>query len=129
MERRCHIVLVGGGHCNVQVMVKLATELKKRDACRITMVSDYPFAYYSGMLPACVAHLYEVEGFHLRIFLIVDIRMDLVSLCGWCKANWVQGKMIGLDRESKQVILEGQDPVPYDILSIDIGSRTLVKFR
>lgn len=80
-----HIVLVGGGHSNVQVMVKLASELRKKDGCRMTMISDDRFAYYSGMLPACVANLYKVE----------EIRMDLVSLCKWCKATWVQGKMNG----------------------------------
>ena len=82
------VVFVGGGHSNVQVMVKLAAELKKQDKCQVTLISDYPFAYYSGMLPGCVANLYTVD----------EISMDLVALCGWCKINWIQGKMIGKNR-------------------------------
>lgn len=60
----CEVVLVGGGHSNVQVLVKLATELRKRDRCRITLISDYPYAFYSGMLPGCVAQLYQVEDMY-----------------------------------------------------------------
>lgn len=35
-------------------------------------------------------------------------------------------RLKGLDRSQKMVIVDGHDPVPYDILSVDIGSRTLV---
>jgi len=38
MELR-NVVLVGGGHCNVQVLKILATELKNTDKVKITLIS------------------------------------------------------------------------------------------
>jgi len=48
-----------------------------------------------------------------------------VSLCRWAKATWIEGKVTGVDRKNKLVLVEGLDDVPYDVLSINIGSRTL----
>jgi len=53
-------VLVGGGHANVQVLKILATSLSASERVRITLLSDYDRAFYSGMIPGCVAGLYSV---------------------------------------------------------------------
>lgn len=51
-QKVIEIVLIGGGHANVQVIKGLANpEILVGVPYRVTLVSNYPSAYYSGMLP------------------------------------------------------------------------------
>ena len=43
------VVCVGGGHCNCLVMRLLKASLP--DNTKLTLVSESPMSYYSGMLP------------------------------------------------------------------------------
>lgn len=52
-KSKTRIVLVGGGHVNVQVMVGLFEQLKEKDNCEVFLVSDYNFSYYSGIFFLC----------------------------------------------------------------------------
>lgn len=56
MENLTRVVCVGGGHCNVQVLKYLKQILP--DTAKLTLVSNAPLAFYSGMLPGAVSHLY-----------------------------------------------------------------------
>ena len=47
------VVLVGGGHCNVQVLKMLKQIMP--DTAKMTIVVESPNAYYSGMLPGAVS--------------------------------------------------------------------------
>lgn len=67
---RKRIVLVGGGHVNVQVMLSLFETLKPQDRCKVILISEYEFSYYSGMLPGCIAQLYQKEQVRLLSSLI-----------------------------------------------------------
>lgn len=60
MAKMVDVLLVGGGHANVQVLKLLCNSASPKDRLRLTLISDYPSAYYSGMLPGCIAHLYKV---------------------------------------------------------------------
>lgn len=94
---------------------------------RVTLISDSNVAYYSGMLPGCVAGLYKEK----------DIQIDLVSFSRWCKVRLHQSRCIGLDPHKNVVFTEGtssltrhsnQLPVSdgvetkYDIISFNVGS-------
>lgn len=48
-----HIVCIGGGHCNVQVL-KMLKKTKPADA-KVTLVTECHQSYYSGMLPGSTA--------------------------------------------------------------------------
>lgn len=106
------LVLVGGGHAHVQVLKMLA--MKGPQTLRITLVSDGPTAFYSGMLPGALAGLYSAA----------ETEVDLVRLTRWAGVRFVQARVTGLDRERKQVNIEGRPPLHYDLLSLDIGSVT-----
>lgn len=91
--REVRVVMVGGGHANVQVMRFLAERLsslivrpspsssssssreegRERKGVRMVMVSDQEKAFYSGMLPGALAGLYSPS----------QISIDLPSLCLW----------------------------------------------
>lgn len=112
-------MLVGGGHVNVQVMLSLFETLKPQDRCKVILISEYEFSYYSGMLPGCIAQLYQKE----------QVRIDLVSLAAYCGIQFIRARVTGLDRAGKLVLTDSakrkEKQIPYSYLSINIGSRTL----
>ena len=68
------VVLVGGGHANVQILKNLSEKfIQSSDNLSLVMISDFPKAYYSGMLPGSISYFYKTE----------QIQIDLVALCGW----------------------------------------------
>lgn len=106
------IVLIGGGHTHVQVvkMLKMKGFLPK---ARITMISDASIAYYSGMLPGCLAGLYHPE----------EIEMELRPLARWAGIRFIRARVTGVDPNLQQVFFEDdRPPMSYDVLSINIGS-------
>ncbi len=112
VKKNRELVLVGGGHAHVQVLKALA--MKGPRTLRITLVSDGPTAFYSGMLPGALAGLYKAG----------ETEVDLVQLTRWAGVRFVQGRVTGLDRSRRHVQIEGRPPLRYDLLSLDIGSVT-----
>jgi selenide,water dikinase len=102
------IVLVGGGHAHVHVLAALGREA----SLRVTLVSDQLKTPYSGMLPGVIAGLYDVDAAHI----------DLTRLTAASHARLVQARCTGLDRANKRVLCADGTSVPYDILSLDVGS-------
>jgi selenide,water dikinase len=116
----CHknIVLIGGGHSNIQVLKILSQEwlyMKKNFGIkmRFTLISDHPTAFYSGMLPGYIAGMYNID----------EIQIQLQPLCNWCGANFILDTAISIDEKEKIVYCKERN-VKYDILSIDVGSTT-----
>jgi selenide,water dikinase len=103
------IVLLGGGHAHVHVLTALARW--SEPGMRPTLITRDLATPYSGMLPGMVAGLYTVEQAHI----------DLARLTAATGARLIHAEAIGIDRVNKRVALSGQPPVPYDILSIDVG--------
>lgn len=52
-----------------------------------------------------------------------EMQIDLVRLCASCGVRLVIGKVVGLDREKRELLLADRPPVRFDSLSIGIGSR------
>jgi NADH dehydrogenase FAD-containing subunit len=75
-ESTTNIILVGGGHVNVQVMVSLYESLKPEDNCKLILISDYEFSYYSGMLPGCIAQLYQKEQVQRSSLVCIITHLD-----------------------------------------------------
>ena len=68
------VVLVGGGHANVQVLKYLSEHFViEPQGLRLVLLSDYTKAFYSGMLPGSISRLYTPD----------QIQIDLKSLCEW----------------------------------------------
>lgn len=99
------IVLVGGGHAHVHVLKALGR------SARVTLITRDLATPYSGMLPGVVAGIYAAKDAHI----------DLVRLAAATGARLVHAEAVGLDRANKRVVIAGGAPVPYDVVSIDVG--------
>lgn len=113
MEERLaakHIVLLGIGHTNAHI-VRMWGMHPIPDA-DLTCITDNPIATYSGMLPAVLAEQVPPE----------DMQIDLVRLCASVGARLVIGSVTSVDAAEQFVHVEGRPAIPFDALSIGIGS-------
>ncbi|MBA3981421.1 MAG: selenide, water dikinase SelD [Alcanivorax sp.] len=104
------LVLVGGGHSHALALRMLA--MSPPPGARITLVSPESLTPYSGMLPGFVAGHYRAEDMHI----------DLAALCQWAGVRFVRARATGLDTTQRLVLLDQGPPLPYDVLSLDIGA-------
>jgi len=104
------IVLLGVGHTNAHVLRMWG--MKPIADARLTCVSNFPVATYSGMLPGVLAGQYPVER----------MQIDLVRLCAAHRARLIIDEVTGLDVDRRELLFAQRSPVPFDVLSIGIGS-------
>ncbi|MGV6849721.1 MAG: selenide, water dikinase SelD [Marinibacterium sp.] len=103
------IVLIGGGHTHALVLRKWG--MAPLAGARLTLINPGPSAPYSGMLPGFVAGHYRRE----------DLDIDLVRLARFAGARLILGAATGIDRQARQILVDGRGRVGYDLCSIDIG--------
>lgn len=106
------LVLIGGGHTHALVLRMWA--MNPLPGAALTVIDPGPTVAYSGMLPGFVA------GHYSR----AQLDIDLVRLARIAGARLIIGRATGIDRDGKKVLIDGQPPVGYDVLSIDIGIHT-----
>ena len=105
------IVLVGGGHAHVYILKMFG--MKPIPGVRLTLITKQAMTPYSGMIPGHVAGHYTKKECHV----------DLVRLAKFCGARLILAEVDAIDRFTKTISLKGPRPdIPYDILTIDIGS-------
>ena len=118
------ILLIGAGHAHVQVIKALNVNTRPSNV-NVTLIDIQSAASYSGMVPGCVSKLYTLQ----------QVQIQIGPLAKWAGIDFVQGKVVGMsldDEEKKtvQVEVNASDgeiltkEVPFDVVSIDIGSTT-----
>jgi len=105
------LVLVGGGHSHAIAILSFINHPLKDT--QITLITDVLYAPYSGMLPGHIAGVYNFEECHI----------DLCKLAAAAKIDIIVAKVLNLDVANQQVICNNSQIIPYDILSINIGSN------
>ena len=108
------IVLVGGGHGHVGVLRDFA--MRPLPGVRITLICTDAHTPYSGMLPGYVAGHYGYD----------DVHIDLSRLTQFAGARFIRAEVIGMDRTMRRLELRDRPALPYDLVSINIGSTPQV---
>src|SRR5688572_20621736 len=104
------LVLVGGGHSHVAVLRHFG--MRPAPEVRITLLSRRVDTPYSGMLPGLIAGHYTYDEAHI----------DLHRLARFAGAGVVFEEVTAIDTARRLVHCGRLTPVPYDVLSINIGS-------
>ena len=105
------LVLVGGGHAHVHVLKAIGDALDS--TVSVTLVTPVERQVYSGMLPGFVAGHYALD----------ECGIDLGALAERARALVVRSSASLVNPAMREVICANGEVVPYDVLSIDVGSR------
>lgn len=105
-----NLVLLGVGHTNAHVVKQWQTD--PIQDCRLTCISKFPTATYSGMLPGTIGQQFD-EG---------AMRIDLSDLCQRSGAELILADTDGLDLDAGLLQFQDHESIPFDALSIGVGS-------
>lgn len=106
------LVLVGSGHAHLSVLHTLTRE--RPSEVEIVLISPNNYQIYSGMLPGWMAS-------HYKKF---QCQIDLQPLVQAAHVHHEINSMVGMDAELHFISLPGGKHMEYDILSLDVGSKT-----
>ncbi len=106
------LLLVGGGHAHLAVLELLGRS--RRKDLEVVLISPSNWQYYSGMLPGWIAGLYRLE----------ECRIGLPALAFRARVRFIQDTVVAVDADQRRVCLSGGETLPYDTLSLDVGSET-----
>lgn len=106
-----HVVLLGIGHTNAHVL--RMWRMQPLPDTDLTCLSNFAVATYSGMLPAVLAGQQRSD----------QMQIDLVRLAAVAGARLLTDRVTGIDPQRGMIELADRPPLPFDVLSIGIGSR------
>lgn len=104
------LVLLGGGHAHVQVLVEIAREALP--GVQVVLVTPYARQIYSGMVPGWVAGHYALD----------ECAIALGPLAHAAGAELALASAVSVDAAQRSVTLSDGRVAEYDVLSIDTGS-------
>ncbi|MCG8412677.1 MAG: selenide, water dikinase SelD [Pseudomonadales bacterium] len=106
-----HLVLLGGGHSHLAVLRQFG--MRPVPGLTITLISRDVVTPYSGSLP----------GYLAGNISFADMHIDLRPLAQFANARLIQSEVTEIDLTRKRITLAGRPDIPFDILSLNIGSK------
>jgi NADH dehydrogenase FAD-containing subunit len=113
MASKPHLLLVGGGHASV-ALLKRAQAWTRRQGATVTLLSEHPTLYYSGMVPEYLGGVYAAD----------EVQIDLEAWCDQAGVRWLRGQATALDPADRVVRTAQGRAVDYDLVVFDVGART-----
>ncbi|TVR67808.1 MAG: hypothetical protein EA427_12425 [Spirochaetaceae bacterium] len=107
------IVLAGAGHCHAEVLRR--GRLFTARGYTVTVISPDADHVYSGMAPGLLAGSWAWR----------EASLPVAELARREGIEFIQDRVTGLDPVGKRVYCSSHEPVPYEVLSINLGSETL----
>ncbi|MDA1013595.1 MAG: selenide, water dikinase SelD [Planctomycetota bacterium] len=104
------VVLVGAGHTNMHIV--RMWRMHPIPHARLTIVSPFSRATYSGMLPGTLAGLYSAD----------DMAIDLYRFTAGSGIRLIVAAASGVDAKNRRIHFEDRPPIRFDVASIGIGS-------
>jgi selenide,water dikinase len=104
------IVLVGAG--NAHLVFLRRWRMRPRPGVAVTLANDAPVVAYSAMVPAHVGGDYTRD----------EVTIDLVPLCRAAGVRLVAERVTAIDPAARLVHFRDRPPLPYDLLSLGLGS-------
>lgn len=87
----------------------------KARAGRVTLISPGRLSLYSGMIPATLAGVDSLE----------EGAIDVAALAARAQCTFLADRVTELHAETRQIVLASGRTLSFDILSLDVGSRSL----
>ena len=104
------IVLIGAGHTNMHI-VRMWKMAPIPDA-RLTLISPFSRATYSGMLPGTLAGLYKPE----------EMEIDLFRFAAPMGIRVIIDEVVSLDPDRRRVKFTTRPEIRFDVATVGIGS-------
>jgi len=104
------LVLAGAGHAQLDLLASLRRDTP--DGWQVTVVTSQPAFHYSGLLPAIIAGAIPADEAQIPVAAIARAAGMMVH----------EARVTALDAGRRIVTLHTGDAIPYDLLSLDVGS-------
>jgi NADH dehydrogenase FAD-containing subunit len=105
-----HLVLVGGGHAHMTVMLNIREYTERGH--RVTLIGPSNYHYYSGMGPGLLSGIYRPQEVRFNIKKMVEDR----------GASFIQDFVTHLNPHKKVLTLKSGKQINYDVVSCNTGS-------
>ena len=105
-----HLVLVGGGHAHMTVMLNLRDYIERGHA--VTLIGPSAYHYYSGMGPGLLGGIYRPQ----------EVRFHIKKMAEDRGAVFIQDTVVRIDPDKRVLVLKSGGDMAYDVVSCNTGS-------
>jgi NADH dehydrogenase FAD-containing subunit len=109
------LVLVGGGHAHLTVLLNLARYIERGHRVRVIMPSSYQ--YYSGMGPGMLSGIYRPQ----------EVRFNVRKMVQDRGGAFLEDKVTRINPGGRILVSQSGQEVPYDVVSFNTGSEVPVQ--
>jgi NADH dehydrogenase FAD-containing subunit len=106
-----HLVLAGGGHAHLTVLLNLAHYIERGHRATVIMPSSHQ--YYSGMGPGMLSGIYRPQ----------EVRFNIRKMVQDRGGAFLEDKVTRINAEGRILGLQSGQEIPYDVVSFNTGSE------